>query len=530
MNALQIALIAWVVVGVWIGAVLFLNRKQHPKALFKLFFVELWERFSFYGMRALLVLYMSKALLYGDEKAYGVYGAYGALVYTTPVIGGLIADRLIGYRKAITLGAVLMAIGHFVMAFEHEYFFYSALALLIVGNGFFKPNISSLIGQLYPEGDGRRDAGFTLFYMGINAGALLAPLTCGAIGETYGWHYGFGLAGVGMFIGLIVFLRSHKTLEGKGEPPNRELLERTLLPGISNERAVTLGAFLVVPLLAVLVNQNALMSVLLPLVGGGIMLWLIVHAFKSPKVERDRLFVVIVLTLFSVLFWAFFEQAGSSISLFTDRNVDRTLGGGEIPTSAFQSVNPAFIILLAPLFSFVWTRLSRWNAEPATPTKFVLALIQIGLGFFVLVLGAKSASADGKVALYYLVLGYMLHTTGELCLSPVGLSMVTKLSPPKIVGLVMGTWFLSSAFAHHIGGLIAKLTAVPAVEGSAPASPAASLPVYADVFEKIAWASLGAAVLLAVLVPFLKRWMHGVDDKKPSGNSTDAPEIKTAAG
>ncbi len=509
--AILTALIVTAVLVAWIGVVLRVNWKTHPEGLFTLFFSEMWERFSFYGMRALLVLYMTKALLYEDDRAYGVYGAYGALVYATPALGGLIADRLIGYQRAIMLGAIFMSIGHFVMAVENEYFFYSALAFLIVGNGFFKPNISSLVGKLYPEGDARRDSGFTLFYMGINAGALLAPLWCGTLGEVYGWHYGFGLAGVGMLMGLIVFSINRKKFGERGLPPDRERLRKPIVAGINLSAGIVIAAVLAVPLMVLLVNQHQVMSPVLVAVGLVVVGYLLFVAFRSDKVERDRIFVILVLTLFSVMFWAFFEQAGSSINLFTDRNVNRTLAGYEIPTSQFQGVNPAFIILLAPLFSGLWVALAKRNKEPSTPLKFALGILLLGLGFAALVVGARTAGPTGKVALAFLVLAYFLHTTGELSLSPVGLSMVTKLSPAKLVGLAMGTWFLSSAFAHHVGGLIARLTAVPDVEGTAAGvHPAETLPIYAGVFNSIFWVALAVSLLLMLLVPVLKKWMHGV--------------------
>lgn len=483
----------------------------HPPGLPVLFFAELWERFSFYGMRALLTLYMVKELLYADDKAYGVYGAYGALVYTTPVLGGLIADRLLGHRKAITLGAVFMALGHFTMALNTQATFYAALALLIVGNGFFKPNISSLLGKLYEEDDPRRDGGFTIFYMGINIGALLAPLACGTIGEIYGWHYGFSLAGIGMLGGLLVFQVGQKRLGDHGLPPHPEKLKKTIFPGLTLYHLILLAPFLSIPLFASLVHQNQFMSWLLGILGTTILGALFLTAVKSEAVERDRMFVILALTFFSVLFWSFFEQAGSSITLFTERNVDRTVLGWEIPASLFQGVNPFFIILLAIFFSNLWISLGRKRKDPSTPLKFALGMIQLGLGFGVFYFGARFAGPDGIVPLFFLLAGYFLQTTGELCLSPVGLSMVTKLAPAKIVGFVMGTWFLSSAFAHHIAGIIAKLTSPPGgLENGRTLSAAENLEIYSRVFGEIGLVAMGAGLLLLFLVPLLRRWMHGV--------------------
>jgi POT family proton-dependent oligopeptide transporter len=488
----------------------FYPKSKHPNGLYILFFAELWERFSFYGMRALLTLYMSKELLYADEKAYGVYGAYGALVYATPVLGGIIADKILGHRKAITLGAAIMALGHFTMAINTEGTFYIALSLLIIGNGFFKPNISSLLGKLYEEGDPRRDGGFTIFYMGINIGALLAPIGCGAIGELYGWHYGFGLAGIGMVAGLLVFRSGEKNFGRKGAPPHPEKLAKKIFAGISLECLIVAASISAVPLFVLLVNQNQAMSYLLSVLGVVILGSLFLTAQSSERVERERIFTILALTFFSVLFWSFFEQAGSSITLFTDRNVDRNLFGWEIPASLFQAVNPAFIILLAMAFSRMWVSLGKTGREPSTPLKFSLGIIQLGLGFGVFVLGARFAGEDGIVPMVFLLAGYFLQTTGELCLSPVGLSMVTKLAPGRIVGFVMGTWFLSSAFAHHIAGLIAKLTASTGMKGENALSASESLGNYAHVFGQIGIVAVVAGMLLLLLVPLLRKWMHGV--------------------
>ena len=485
---------------------------DHPKGLYVLFFSEMWERFSFYGMRALLVLYMTKQLFYGDARAYGVYGAYGALVYAAPVLGGFLADRFLGYRKAIILGGILMSLGHFLMAAPAEIFFYTALALICLGNGFFKPNISSIVGKLYKEGDNRRDAGFTIFYMGINGGAFLAPLVCGLIGETFGWHYGFGLAGVGMLLGLIVFVRGGKHLEGHGLPPNPALLQKPLFAGLKSIHGLYIGCILLVPVLALGLNRNATVGGILYTVGIVIALFLLYTAFTSDKVTRDRLLVVMVLMFFHTLFFAFFEQAGSSLTLFADRNVDRDIFGWVMPASVTQMINPFFIIVLAPMFAKLWIDLQSRGRQPSIPFKFVFGLLQVGLGFGALVYGGIMAQSTGVVAMVWLILAYLLHTTGELCLSPVGLSAVTKLSPPQAVGAVMGAWFLTISFGHHMGGGIAKLTRAPSdVEATAAFNLVQSLKVYSTVFLDIFWVALGASVLLLLLTPLLKRWMHGVE-------------------
>jgi proton-dependent oligopeptide transporter, POT family len=510
---LGLMIFAWVFVVIWIPFVILTQRKVHPKALFTLFFAELWERFSFYGMRALLILYMTKVLFESmgqaeaDTRAYGIYGAYGALVYGMPVIGGMLADKILGFRKAILFGGIMMAIGHFVLAIENPILFYTALAFIIVGNGFFKPNISSFLGKFYEANDPRKDGAFTIFYMGVNLGAFLAPLTCGYLGEVYGWHYGFGLAGIGMLIGLIVFWKNIKNFNNEGLPPV-EILNKKIA-GINPTWLVLGAAVLLVPLSALLLNLNDYLLYVLIALGVVIIGYLIIHSLvlAKDKKEGQRLLVVVVLFFFHMLFWALFEQAGGSLTLFADRNVDRFVLGSEIPTSIFQSINPLFIILLAPAFSWMWLKLNKSGKEPSTPMKFVLGLFQLGLGFAIIVMGAKLFAVDSMVPLIFLILMYLFHTMGELSLSPIGLSMVTKLSPVKIVGFVMGAWFLSISFAHELAAGLGKLTASP--EDNAPAS--VTLDLFSGVY--LTWGVyvvMGAAALLVILVPTLKRWMHGI--------------------
>ena len=484
--------------------------QKHPPVLAYLFFAEAWERFSFYGMRALLVLYLTKSLMFGDKAAYAIYGSYTALVYTTPVLGGLLADRLLGFRKAVVLGGVLMALGHFAMAIQNLQIFYFALALLICGNGFFKPNISSIVGRLYGPDDPRRDSAFTIFYMGINLGGLLSPLACGYLGERFGWHWGFGLAGVGMLIGLFVFLRAQPLLSGIADPPPRAD-RRARFAGQRLESFVYLGTALGVAVAWQLVQRGAIVGTLLIAVGAVVLCGLLVYSFRLPdRVARERLGVALLLTLVSVVFWSFFEQAGTSISLFTDRNVDRSLFGVVIPTSQFQSVNSLFILLFAPLFSLLWLYLARHRLEPNTPLKFGLGIVQLGLGFLALYVGAETSRATGVVPMFWLVLGYFLHSTGELCLSPIGLSMITKLSPKGVTGIMMGTWFLASAFAQYAASLIAQLTGVRE-SAAAVAPPAAreTVMVYGSVFGSIGWVALGAGFLLLLVSPVIARRMHG---------------------
>ena len=517
---------------------------KQPRALYMLFFAEMWERFSFYGMRALLTLYLVRQLFAemsatdSDAKAKGIYAAYGALVYATLFVGGIFADRLLGYKRAVMLGSVLMALGHFVMAIETEFFLYVALAFLIVGNGFFKPNISSIVGGLYSDrNDPRRDGAFTIFYMGINLGAGVAPLLCGYLGETYGWSYGFGLAGIGMLAGLVVFGFGAKQLGDNGDPPNDTLNQK--VAGLSIENWTYAGAFASVAAFALLVRYFELMSYVLTPFSLLVVGIIFVAAIRDTKIVRERLFVVLILLFFSTLFWAFFEQAGSSLTLFTDTNVERH----GLPASVFQSVNPAFILLLAPVFSALWVGLARRHKEPSIPVKFALGIAQLGVGFLVLAWsgafavdgeisisgenGSEITQAAAVVPLLFLIGGYLLHTTGELCLSPIGLSMVTKLSPHKITAMVMGGWFLSSAMAHHLAGLIALLTSPPETGAAAGTlavetglldtvgtrSPELltsydNLANYLTVFEQIGYVALGAAVLCFAMAPLLTKWMH----------------------
>lgn len=486
---------------------------SHPRALVYLLFTETWERFSFYGMKALLVFYLTKSFLFTDKAAYVIYGSYAALVYATPVLGGFLADRLLGFRKAVLIGGVLMALGHFAMAIPDLQVFYGALALLICGNGLFKPNISSLVGRLYGDGDARRDSAFTLFYMGINLGAFLAPIACGYLGERLGWHWGFGLAGVGMLLGLCVFLRAQPLLVGLAEPPERPG-GRTSFAGVSLEGWVYLGTLPAVAIAWQLVQRGALVGSMLVVFGGVVFVAAFIYMLRLPdKVARDRLGVALLLTLVSVVFWAFFEQTGTSMSLFTDRHVDRWVRGVLIRASQFQAVDGLFILLFAPVFSALWLYLARRSREPSTPLKFALGIIQLGLGFVALYIGALTSRATGVVPMFWLILCYFLHATGELCLSPIGLSMITKLAPKGVTGILMGTWFLAYSFAQYAAALIAQLTgiekATPAL-GGVP-KPMGTVMVYGSVFGTIGWVALGAGALLVLCSPLIARRMHGVN-------------------
>ncbi len=516
----------WLFVLLWVPFVIATNRKTHPKALFVLFFAEMWERFSYYGMRALLTLYMVKVLFAemgaeaADERALGIYGSYTSMAYLFPVIGGIIADQIFGFRKAVILGGVLMMLGHFALALEGMFFdgnlilFFGSLALIIVGNGYFKPNISSFLGKFYDMNDPRKDGAFTIFYMGVNIGSFLATLTCGYVGEQISWDYGFGLAGIGMGIGLLVFwLVGPRIFGDKGLEPEPAKAREPWLGPLSQNNVVMLGTLLAIPLCAFLLDLDAVMSTVLLVMSVVIIGYLIIQGVRSEdRVEGKRLWVVVVLFFFHMIFWALFEQAGGSLTLFTDRNVDRSLFGAELPASIFQSLNPFYVMVLAPVFSWIWIKLNKAKSEPSTPMKFVLGLVQLGLGFGAIVLGAKMfASDDGLVPMIFLFVMYLLHTTGELSLSPVGLSMITKLSPAKIVGFVMGAWFLSISLGNKLAGEIGKLTAAEDSTDAASFTALDSLATYTETYT--IWGVYvvgGVALVLFLMVPTLRKWMGGI--------------------
>ena len=479
----------------------------HPKGLFVLFLAEMWERFSYYGMRALLIFYLVQHWLFSDAEASVIYGAYTALVYITPVVGGYLADRYLGQRKAVLFGAILLTLGHFFMAFEGDggqgdpviNIFWLALALIIVGSGFLKANISVIVGQLYPRTDIRRDAGYTIFYMGINVGAATASIICGYLGQTYGWQYGFGLAGFGMLIGLIFFVLGKPLLRGRGEPKNPAVLKEKFA-GLPREWSIYGLGILMVALCWLAVQYQDMVGWVLLVFGGGLVAYVIFTAVvKLPSDERDRIFAALFLILTSIIFWALFEQAGSSLNLFTDRHVDRA----GVEASMFQSVNAIYIILLAPVFAAMWQFLGKRRAEPSTPLKFGLGIVQVGLGFLVLVWGANSVGVDVPTPVIFIFLIYLLHTTGELCLSPVGLSAMNRLAPAHMASLIMGTWFFASATGNFAAGLIAAATGAESLEGEA-----ATKSTVLDVYSTVGWTAVAVGVGVMLVSPLVKKLMH----------------------
>jgi POT family proton-dependent oligopeptide transporter len=556
------------------------EHKEHPQGLYVLFGAEAWERFSYYGMRALLVLYMTRHLHYERANALEVYALYTGLVYLTPLLGGALADALLGRRKAVLIGGILMALGHLAMAFESLLFF--ALGLLIIGNGFFKPNISTIVGGLYHENDNRRDGGFTIFYMGINLGAFFSPIVCGFLGEKVGWHYGFSAAAVGMALGLGVFVWGQKLLGTVGLPPGRA-------PATPDPASVGQGAFRegqaqppTQPEPQLLnsrdyVDVGIWVTAGTALVAAILYLWTIIgplwarggtpvraavglafagavffKLFKgATKDEAQRLAVIIILCAFNIFFWMGFEQAGGTMTLFADNKTDRNLGwlamivivgvilgaaaniyfstreqkhargfwlavaglfvvaavmvAGPgfvelvktgryvLPAAQFQAINPLLIVALGPMFSKMWTVLDEGRFKTSTPTKMAIGMVILGLGFVVMYVGSQLAGASGKVSPNWLVIVYAIHTVGELCLSPIGLSMVTRLAPARVVSLAMGLWFFSSAIANYAAGVLEHVLE------------ARHVPIYGFLVVS----SIGPAILLLAMTPLLKKWMHG---------------------
>jgi POT family proton-dependent oligopeptide transporter len=573
--------------GTWFG---------HPRPLARLFTTEAMERFGYYGMRALLTLYLANYFLFSDQTTNGLYGGFTALVYLTPLIGGLLADRFLGSKRSVKFGAIVMALGYFILCFEggaakpyatidnvryevsvgdqtdakQQYVvdhgaklavkgqddgsinlvasdgtvartvakggfvagadrsqFYVALMLIgltlvTIGNGFFKPNISTMVGALYEQGDRRRDAGFTIFYMGINLGSLFSQLLCPLLATTVGWWAGFGLAALGMLFSWYLIQFDGGALDGYGEPPARTGPDRSILIYICAllaapvvlflffnlmdapppvEGAGFVGYLLALPLMGKLLFGTFIIAV------PGILIW---SARVGTKAEFQMMLAAMVLIVFNVVFWTLFEQAGSSLTLFADRNTDLSIFGlFSISAGQTQFFNAFFIVTLAPLFSILWNALGRRGIEPSIPIKFAIALMGVGAGFLFLVWGTHFASAGFKVAVWWLAGLYFIHSAAELCISPVGLSMITKLSIARVVGLMMGVWFLSISCAQYVAGLVAQVASVETVGGQVT-NLKVSLETYAGVFWTIGLVSIGLGLLLFLLSFAIKKWMHGV--------------------
>ncbi len=504
----------------------------HPKGLMTLFFTEMWERFSYYGMRALLILFMTMAIAEGglgfdDQTSGAIYGLYTMGVYLLALPGGWLADRLFGLKKSVWYGGIIIAIGHFTMALpgiialfsgnhdaKHELntldtsSFFLGLILIVIGTGLLKPNISSIVGQLYPKGSTKRDAGFSIFYMGINLGGFIAPIACGTL-ATYDMHLGFGLAGLGMVFGLIQYKLSGGILEGYGEPPllvtEEEVSGQKKLRSLVTYIGLGVAALVGVLFMGVIpINVSAIAGAsgtIIALVAFGYLGYVIVFGGLGSS-DKKKVGVIAVLFLFSAMFWSGFEQAGSTLNLFAERFTDRRILGWEIPTSYFQSVNSMFIIIFAPIFGALWIWLGRRNLEPSSPLKFTFGLLLLGIGFFVMYFATKIAASGELAAPTWLLITYMFHTFGELSLSPVGLSLVTKLAPKGYAGQMMGIWFLSIALGNLIAGLIA---------GEASGGTDEALAQMPDQYMLIVYTVFGSAALLFLLRPMLKKMMDDVN-------------------
>ena len=567
--------------GTWLG---------HPRQLLVCFTTEMWERFGYYGMRAILILYLTKHFLFDDRQAAGIYASYTALVYLTPLIGGMIADRFLGSRGAVKFGAILMMMGYFGLAFggpqtkqflEYDtgryeiqivnvgndrteqyvtidgermrlvpgtqgsvilrsagdadgaaaretvlpsgsfslpvernqvflYLMYLSLSLVIIGNGFFKPNISTVVGDLYEPQDKRRESGFYIFYIGINVGSVLGQILLPNLRQNFGFDVAFAAAGVGMTIAWAVATFNDRIMAGYGEPPNPQALTRKLFAGLNLRWTIYVLAFAALVPAWILVQQNELVGILLATFGFGSYIAMILYAvLKCGTVERNRMIVAVVLSMSTIVFWSLFEQAGTTLTLFADRNTDREVFGWVMPADQVQFFNALFVVTLAPVFALFWTALQKRGLEPSTPVKFSLGLVQVGLGFLLLVWAMKTADGNGQVALIWLAAAYLLHTMGELCLSPVGLSMITKLSAPRVVGLMMGMWFLSTSLGQYVVGLISERAAVESVGGVV--NPHESLAIYAQTFNEVGLFAVGFGEFMLVISPLLKRGMHGVN-------------------
>jgi proton-dependent oligopeptide transporter, POT family len=480
----------------------------HPRGLATLFFTEMWERFSYYGMRALLVLFLVDAVARGglgldDKTATAIYGLYTAAVYIVALPGGWIADRLIGAQKAVLYGGILISLGSFGLWLSpNASMFYLGLIVIILGVGLLKPNISALVADLYPEGGGRRDAGFTIFYMGINIGAFIGPLITAWLAQVYGWRVGFMAAGIGMALGVVQFLVTRQHLGGAGARPH--VAAGTDMRGAWRNLwigSAILGVLIALPFLGIVkvspIELQAQGIVVIIAMAALYFAYLLFFA-GLDGVEQKRVLVLIVLFVACALFWSGFEQAGSSLNLFAERYTDRVVGAFTVPAGWFQSLNAIFIVIFAPVFSAIWVNLARRNLDPSTPIKFALGLIGMALGFLMMFLAARVVADGLPAAAYWLVFTYLFHTFGELCLSPVGLSSVTKLVPHRFVGQSLGIWFLAASLGNLVAGKIA---------GEFDADNVSAMPgQYLDIF----WFGMVAAVVLFLVSPVVKRWMGGV--------------------
>jgi POT family proton-dependent oligopeptide transporter len=489
--------------------------QKHPKGLYVLFFAEMWERFSYYGMRAILLLFLIDNVRGGmglsASEGAAIYGIYTASVYLLSLPGGWLADNIFGQKKAIFYGGIIIMLGHIVLAIPGgSGIFFLGLTTVALGTGLLKPNISSIVGELYPEGGARRDAAFSIFYMGINLGSFLGILIVGYLGEKMNWHLGFGAAAVGMLLGLIVFRAgSAKYLKGLGEVPMARIATPESVAEASTNKKLGYGLVaLLVVFLATLqltgtvdfttaqgLAQGA--GVIIVTISASYFLFILIAGGLTP-VEKKRVFVLIILFLAAALFWAGYEQAGTSLQIFAERHTERTVAGWEVPSSWFQNFQPTFVLLFAPVLASLWIWLSSRNLNPSIPVKFAFGMILLGLSFFIMVLAANIAVTGAMASPFFLTFTYFLHTIGELCLSPVGLSSYTKLAPKRYVSQLMGIWFVGAALGNLIAGLFA---------GNFDKENVMQMPA---LFNQVAFISLGFGLLLLVFWKPVKRWMGGI--------------------
>ena len=555
----------------------------HPKGLYVCFFTEMWERFSFYGMKSLLVLYLVKHHLFSDSDSLAIQGAYGGMVYAIPVIGGVVADRWLGMRKSVVLGGILLCLGHLGMSVEghaaqmvngtvqRDAFaldvFYFSLALIISGVGFLKPNISTIVGKLYPDGDPRRESGFTLFYAGINVGALFASLICGYLGEAYGWSYGFGAAGIGMLAGLAMFLSGQRYLMGHAEPRDPAALAQRVLGPLTREWAIYIAAVLALPLVFLLMKAGRAVLYLQYSLISAWLVWLAWYVYaRCNRVQREQMFAVVLFTSFCLLFFALYEQTYGSWVLFTDRMLDKDVfpelvirEGKPLPWSiapliiaplmmgialrmrdqgmartlmavtatagalvivrdcvvlpqtaeSLTYLGALFIVLLSPLFAWLWPFLDRRGLNPSKPLKSAIGLAFSGLAFLPLAAANAGVSAGHLGSVWWLVLAYGVIEVGEICLSPIGLAAVTDLSVPAVVGVMMGAWWLATSFSEQGAAMLGSLAALDIPPGGEIYFSDA-VQKYGSLFGHMVWLGLGSAVFALLLTPLMRRWMHGV--------------------
>lgn len=495
----------------------------HPQGLYVCFFTEMWERFSFYGMKALLFLYLTKYHLFGDAPSYDLLGAYGGLVYATPVIGGMLADRYLGMRKAVILGAILLCCGHFGMAFEGAparaveggvvrdegalQVFYLSLALIVTGVGFLKPNISSIVGRLYADNDPRRDSGFTLFVAGINLGALLASLTCGYIGEVYGWRYGFGLAGVGMLLGLLVFVLGQKHLQGQAEPRAPALLRQKTLGPLNLEWTIYAGAVAGALVIWQLIQRTWTVHGAMHLVFAAVVLWFVWFLFtQCTRQERGRMLSLVALILCALVFYTLYEQSFGSWLAFTDRMMDKNLLGLEMTAGSLTFLGALFIVVLSPLFAWLWPVLARAGVNPTAPVKSALGLLFAGFAFVPMLFATQVSIDGGMPSVGWLVLAYLLLEIGEVCLYPVGLAAVTQLSVKRVMGVMMGVWFLATAYSEVLAAQFGKLTALEAMPVTETDRYYAGLQ-YLQLFGVLFMIGCACAIVMFVASPLIRQGM-----------------------